>query len=137
MSCPIESYELASPKLQGNLNLPAIFLHQTTNLFSTKPSTTSVKKHTFSTFAQFRSLSHSIFWHFQSKVIFLQKQPQNAIMTEKSLSKCIKTSKSKTICQKKLSIQELGTLFALPPNKVENRLEKRFGHLPRVLSLPH
>ena len=76
MSCPIESYELASPKLQGNLNLPAIFLHQTTNLFSTKPSTTSVKKHTFSTFAQFHSLPHSIFGHFQTKVIFLQKQPQ-------------------------------------------------------------
>ena len=52
-------------------------------------------------------------------------------MTDKTPSIRIKTSKNKTICQKKRTYREIGTRFALPSSEVENRLEKRFGHLPR------
>ena len=44
-------------------------------------------------------------------------------MTDKIPSIRIKTSKNKTICQKKRTYREIGTRFALPSSEVENRLK--------------
>ena len=44
-------------------------------------------------------------------------------MTDKTPSIRIKTSKNKTICQKKRTYREIGTRFALPSSEVENRLK--------------
>ena len=57
-------------------------------------------------------------------------------MTDETPSTRIKTSKNKTICQKNTYILELGTLFAFTTSEVENRLEKRFGHLPMPIAPP-